>query len=160
MTLTAATRNRGQGRRAAQSFSGLRWAEQRPPWWLQLPLPFRRARTLSVGELWPLAPLLAYITPGSLQRCSLGPDPHFVLLTVALNLFSLRSSSCHSINSAFFEGLLSSVVRDFPGGSDGKASAYNAGYLGSIPGSGRSSGEGTDSPLQYSCLGNPTDRGA
>ena len=125
MTLTAATRNRGQGRRAAQSFSGLRWAEQRPPWWLQLPLPFRRARTLSVGELWPLAPLLAYITPGSLQRCSLGPDPHFVLLTVALNLFSLRSSSCHSINSAFFEGLLSSVVRDFPGGSDGIESAHS-----------------------------------
>ena len=41
---------------------------------------------------------------------------------------------------------------DFPGGSDGKASAYNAGDLGSIPGSGRSSGEGNDNPLQYSCL--------
>ena len=160
MTLTAATRNREQGLRAAQSFSGLRWAEQRPPWRLQLPLPFRRARTLSVGELWPLVPLLAYVTPGSPQRCSLGPDPHFVLLTVALNLFSLRSSSCHSINSAFFEGLLSSVVRDFPGGSDGKASAYNAGDLGSIPGSGRSPGEGNSNPLQYSCLENPVDGGS
>ena len=40
---------------------------------------------------------------------------------------------------------------DFPGGSDGKASAYNAGDLGSIPGSGRSPGEGNGSPLQYSC---------
>ena len=39
------------------------------------------------------------------------------------------------------------------GGSDGKASAYSAGDLGSIPGSGRSSGEGN--PLQYSCLKNP-----
>jgi len=44
------------------------------------------------------------------------------------------------------------------GGSDGKASAYSAGDLGSIPGSGRSSGEGN--PLQYSCLENPTDGGA
>ena len=42
---------------------------------------------------------------------------------------------------------------DFPGSSDGKASAYNAGDLGSIPGSGRSPGEGNGNPLQYSCLG-------
>ena len=40
----------------------------------------------------------------------------------------------------------------FLGGSDGKASAYNAGDLGLIPGSGRSSGEGNGNPLQYSCL--------
>ena len=51
------------------------------------------------------------------------------------------------------------------GGSDGKASAYNAGDPGSIPGSGRSPGErspgeGNSNPLQYSCLGNPMDRGA
>ena len=48
---------------------------------------------------------------------------------------------------------------DFPGGSDGKASAYNVGNLGSIPGSGRSPGEGNGNPLQYSCLENPMDRG-
>ena len=42
----------------------------------------------------------------------------------------------------------------FPGGSDGKASAYNAGDLGLISGSGRTSGEGNDNPLQYSCLEN------
>ena len=41
---------------------------------------------------------------------------------------------------------------DFPGGSDGKASACNAGDLGSIPRSGRSPGEGNDNPLQHSCL--------
>ena len=52
------------------------------------------------------------------------------------------------------------VVRGFPGGSDGKESAYNAGDLGSIPGSGRSPGEGNGNPIQYSCLENPTDRGA
>ena len=46
-----------------------------------------------------------------------------------------------------------------PGGSDGKAFAYSVGDLGSIPGSGRSSGEGNGNPLQYSCLENPTDRG-
>ena len=44
---------------------------------------------------------------------------------------------------------------DFPGGSDGKASAYNSGNRGSIPGSGGSSGEGNGNPLQYACLENP-----
>ena len=48
----------------------------------------------------------------------------------------------------------------FPDGSDGKASAYNAGDPGSIPGSGRSSGERNGKPLQYFCLENPMDRGA
>ena len=47
-----------------------------------------------------------------------------------------------------------------PGGSDGKESTCNAGQLGSIPGSGRSLGEGNDYPLQYSCLKNSMDRGA
>ena len=42
----------------------------------------------------------------------------------------------------------------FPGGSDGKASAYNTGAPGSIPGLGRSPGEGNGNPLQYSCLKN------
>ena len=42
---------------------------------------------------------------------------------------------------------------------DGKVSAYSAGDLGSIPGSGRSSGEGNGNPLQYSCLENPMDGG-
>ena len=42
---------------------------------------------------------------------------------------------------------------DFPGDSDSKASVYNAGDPGSIPGSGRSPGEGNGNPLQYSCLG-------
>ena len=42
-------------------------------------------------------------------------------------------------------------------GSEGKASAYNAGDPGSIPGSGRSPGEGNGNPLQYSCLENPMD---
>ena len=46
----------------------------------------------------------------------------------------------------------------FPGGSDGKESACNAGDLGSIPGSGKSPGEGNGYPLHYSCLENFMDR--
>ena len=45
----------------------------------------------------------------------------------------------------------------FPGGPEGKASACHAGDVGSIPGSGRSPGEGNDYPLQDSCLENPLD---
>ena len=45
-------------------------------------------------------------------------------------------------------------------GSGGKESACNVGDLGSIPGSGRSPGEGNGYPLQYSGLGNPMDIGA
>ena len=48
----------------------------------------------------------------------------------------------------------------FPGGSDGKASACNVGDRGSIPGLGRSPGEGNGNPLQYSCLENPMEGGA
>ena len=47
-----------------------------------------------------------------------------------------------------------------PGGSEGKASAGNAGDLGSIPGSGRAPGEGNDNSLQHFRLGNPIDRAA
>ena len=48
----------------------------------------------------------------------------------------------------------------FPGGSDSKESAFIAGNLGSVPGSGRSPGGERGSPLQYSCLENSMDRGA
>ena len=48
----------------------------------------------------------------------------------------------------------------FPGGSDGEKSACNSGDLGSIPGSGRSPGEGNGNPLQYTRLENPMDGGA
>ena len=51
------------------------------------------------------------------------------------------------------------MIRVFSGGSEVKASACNAGDLGSIPGSGRSPGEGNGNPLQYSCLENPMDGG-
>ena len=50
-------------------------------------------------------------------------------------------------------------VKGFPRGSDSKESACNAGEVGLIPGQGRVPGGGNGNPLQYSCLGNPTDRG-
>ena len=50
--------------------------------------------------------------------------------------------------------------RGFPGGSDSKAYACNAGDPGAIPGLGRSPGEGNGNPLQHSCLENPMDGGA
>ena len=73
---------------------------------------------------------------------------------------SLRFSKClHGTNT-----WKSSQVLGFPGGSGVKESAYNAGdatgTTGLIPRSGRSPGEGNGTPLQYSCLGNPMDRGA
>ena len=58
--------------------------------------------------------------------------------------------------------LISHASRDegFPGGSEVKASACSVGDLGSIPGLGRSPGEGNSNPVQYSCLENPMDGGA
>ena len=65
------------------------------------------------------------------------------------------------LNHLFFSlwGLIQQG-KGFPSGSDGKGFAYNAGDLGSIPGSARSPGEGNGNPLQCSCLENPMDRGA
>jgi len=51
------------------------------------------------------------------------------------------------------------VFLGFPCDLAGKESTCNAGDLGSIPGLGRSPGEGNGNPLQYSCLENPMDRG-
>ena len=52
------------------------------------------------------------------------------------------------------------VSMGFPGGAEVKASACDVGDLGSIPGSGRSPGEGNGNPLQHSCRENPIDGGA
>ena len=63
----------------------------------------------------------------------------FICFSVIVNLLIYRSSLC---------------IMRFPGGSGVKVSACNAGDLGSIPGLGRSPGEGNGNSLQYSCLGN------
>ena len=79
------------------------------------------------------------------------------LLAVQGTLKSLlrHHSSKASIlwRSAFF------IIQLFPGSSDGKVSACNAADVGSIPGLGRSPGEGNGNPLQYSCLENSMDEG-
>ena len=71
----------------------------------------------------------------------------------------VRIRCCHRHGPGSIPGT-GSICLDFPGGSDVKESACNAGDLGSIPGSGSSPGEGNGNPLQYSCLGNCMDIGA
>ena len=73
-----------------------------------------------------------------------------------------RDSNAERTEAAFNQKHLSTwcsvmIYMDFPGGSYGKESTCNTGDVGSIPGSGRSPGEGNGN--QYSCLGNPMDRG-
>ena len=75
-------------------------------------------------------------------------------------MWTLLCLTSFSQNYATFIHIIACIVAyssslDFPGGSDGKASAYSAGDSGSIPGSGRSPGEGNGNPLQYPCLENP-----
>ena len=77
----------------------------------------------------------------------------------------LRAFPVPEPEASFAESLPSEEDRiwsneDIPGGSDGEESTCNAGDLGSIPGLGRSPGEGNGYPLQYSCLQDSTDRGA
>ena len=71
----------------------------------------------------------------------------------------MKSLVFHSVDCEFIPQFISHLhcyilnILGFPGGSEGKASACNAGDLGSIPGSGRSPGEGNGNPHQSSCLG-------
>ena len=68
-------------------------------------------------------------------------------------------SACKSDLLQLYSGI-EKQISNFPDGSDGKASVYNAGDPGSIPGSGRSPGEGNGNPLQYPCLESLMDTGA
>ena len=77
-----------------------------------------------------------------------------------LNILKYVCIWLHWVLAAAFEIFHLHCSMRFPGGSDGKASVYNVGDLGSIPGSGRFPGEGNGNPLQYSCLENPMDGGA
>ena len=84
-------------------------------------------------------------------------------------LAKIGSLRKHSFHSLLFPAESASNLRmnlqygfflGFPGGSEVKVSASNVGDPGSIPGLGRSPGEGNGNPLQYSCLENPMDGGA
>ena len=84
------------------------------------------------------------------------PSPAFIVC----RLFDDGHSDwCEVIAHCSFD-LHFSNDENFLGGSEDKASACNAGDPGSIPGLGRSLGEGNGNPLQYSCMENPMDRGA
>ena len=80
-------------------------------------------------------------------------------MTTGKTIALTRQTSVSKVMSLLFN-MLSRLVHSFPGGSEGKVSACNAGDPGSIPGLGRSPGEKKGNPLQYSCLENPMDRGA
>ena len=74
------------------------------------------------------------------------------MATISLSGILLLASGNLELANAYYYS--SVFFMDFPGSSDGKASAYNAGDLGSVPGLGRSPGEGKYYPLQYSGLEN------
>ena len=79
------------------------------------------------------------------------------LETVLIPAFHERPTQLNQIPLLLVR--ITRVSLGFPGGSDGKESAFSAGNPGSIPGSGRSPGEGNGNPLQYSCLEKSMDRG-
>ena len=93
--------------------------------------------------------LVRYCTPQSINEQRDFSDGGLVV----------RNKRPHCCGSGLFPGQGSLSSWGFPSGSDGKDSACNAGDPGSIPGSGRSPGEGNSNPLQYSCLENSMDRG-
>ena len=105
----------------------------------------------------PLAGALAFSAPGQFHLLALPSSKlnlflqnHGLLLRVLTFFWSSGHGPFHS------ENIRPSIIK-CPGSSDSKASAYHVGDQGSIPGSGRSPGEGNGNPLQYSCLENPMD---
>ena len=104
------------------------------------------------------------------MSCSLCPEQCLAHSRCLVITYYMNDFYCHSTTLTRLQNnLLHSPERKkikvidcmgFPGGSDGKEPACNAGDPGSIPGSGRSPGEGNGFPCQYSCLENSMDRGA
>ena len=89
---------------------------------------------------------------------------YLIHIPVPLDVSTLNRAHYRIIHGIIIPSVLpdwcTSILLDFPGGSDSKVSAYNVGDPGSIPGLGRSPGEGNGNPVQYSCLENPMDGGA
>ena len=116
-------------------------------------------RWQTVGRRWgEVQSVLSHVT---WRRWS----PRYHLQAAFHALPALSATRGQKASSSSFSLMLLSLssnasVWGFPGGSKGKESACNEGDLGSVPGLGRSPGEGNDYLLQYSCLENPMDRGA
>ena len=92
-------------------------------------------------------------------------NPKYLVQTHLCPRGNLESNRklCSTSGTLFVNDHVNQILRQrlgFPGGSDGKESAYNAGDVGLIPGSGGSPGEGNGNSVQYSCLENPMGRGA
>ena len=102
-----------------------------------------------------LSPNVASIKASSLGTSGLLSRHHPVQLVWPWNKQTFLCSRIQHFNLC---GLI--VHWGFPGGSDSKESACNAGYLGLIPGLGRAPGEGNGYPFQHSCLENSMSRGA
>ena len=115
-------------------------------WVRILPLDRQEAGVLGAS---PLTPWLAFR-----HRCRAEQRPHLKVLPHHLPVTSFQVNYFH-----VFECWLPRLM-GFPGGSDGKEPACNAGDLSSIPGLGRPPGEGSGYPLLYSWLENSMDRGA
>ena len=124
---------------------------------------------LSVTNSWSLLKLMSIKSVMS-SNCLILYHPLYLLPSVfpSIKVFSSESLlhirrpkywSFSFSNSPSWRdtGYILFVVVCFPGSSDSKASAYNVGDPGLIPGSGRSPGEGNGTPLLYSCLENPMD---
>ena len=119
-------------------------------------------------------PVVAHITDGSgawrRYQPSCVSDMCYVSPSEALGSWTSGDYACHpcsrsnSLDKGFSSPIASGSIQrhtlGFPGGSDGKESACNAGDLGLIPGLRRSPGGRHGNPLQYSCLENPMDRAA
>ena len=106
---------------------------------------------VGVCQLFSLARL--FVTPWTIA-CHASPSMAFS----RQEAWSGQPFPC--LGDLLYPGIKPGFPEDFPGGSDSKTSVYNARDPGSIPGLGRSPGEGNGNPLQYYSLENPMDREA
>ena len=138
------------------------WAACAPPGWGQ---PGASPWRQPPGEAFPSPRWPRFLCgPGRAARaCCAGWVPA-LRQTSQEALWRFSSSRCSFLDNRPATGIRTGESQGHPAGlpwcSEGKASARYAGDPGSIPGSGRSPGEGNGNPLQYSCLGNPLARGA
>ena len=112
-----------------------------------IPLRLKYEQPRMAYRLFLLQPLL--FAPASVQTFHIPAHTYLTLPNISLNVDSQIQNTHHL--------LLPVPIHPFPGGSEVKVSACNVGDLGSIPGSGRSPGEGSGNPLQYSSLENPVN---
>ena len=146
------------------------------PLTLKLLFPIRNTCIRTLTESQVPKKLVSLCPNGCLQflfLARLNTYPSHAMLLLSLELFKQENVDfgwVYMLRKSVFQGSPSKEgpwnfprlmkLLCFPGGSDSKELACNVGVMGSICGSGRSPGGGNGSPLQYSCLENPMDRGA